>query len=173
MDNSTSKPPPVPRRRTRRMLAVLAVIVFVILFFGLMEWFYRERDTLVSYSSDGAYQIIVREGPRLIDRNFHIVLVDRKTGVGRLIFTSNDQSPTIRRERFAWNEDSSKVALIGDRYYATPESKLDNGEIVFLVYDVSRGKLWCNSDETDQGYERISAKELADTFGKAFWPDAR
>jgi len=149
------------------ILAVLAAVAVVIVFVGLMEWFHRERDTLVSQSPDGDYQIVVRERSRFIDRNFRIVLVDRKTGDGRLIFTSNDQSPTIRQERFVWNEDSSKVALIGDRYYTIPESKLDNGEIVFLVYDVSRGKLWCNSDETDQGYERITAKEAADIFGKA------
>jgi len=154
------------------MLAVLAVIASVLVFIGVMEQFNRERDTLVSYSPDGAYEITVRERVRFIDRNFRIVLVDRKMGARRLIFTSNDQSPTIKRERFVWNEDSSIVALIGDRYYTTPESKLENGEIVFLVYDVARGKLWCNSDETDQGYQRISAKEAADIFGKAFSPEA-
>ena len=123
------------------------------------------RDTLVSNSPDGDYQIIVRERGRFIDRNFRVVLVDRKTGVERVIFDSFDQSPTITRERFVWTHDSSKVALTGDRYYATPEASLANGEIVFLMYDVKSDKLWCNADD-DRRYERLSAQEAVSIFGK-------
>jgi len=154
-------------------MAVLALVACVIAFAGLVGWWNRQRDTLVSDSPDGVCQLIVRERARHIDRNFKIFLVDRKTGAERLIFTSNDQSPTITRERFVWDEGSSKVGLTGDRYYATPESKLGNGEIIFLVYDVASGRLWCNSDETDRGYERISAKEATDIFGRALRPESR
>jgi hypothetical protein len=138
-------------------LVVLSVIC--------LEIYFTPRDTLVSNSPDGDYKIIVREGGRTIDRNFDVVLVDRKTGVERVIFKSFDQTPTIKRERFVWTLDSSKVALIGDRYFVTPEANLANGEIVFLMYDVKSDKVWCNADD-DPRYEHISARQAVGIFGK-------
>jgi len=129
----------------------------------------RTRDTLVSVSPDGTCQVVVREGPRWsVDRNFRLFLADRKTGAERPIFTSDDQSPLITRERLVWSEDSSRFTLVGDRYFAVPEANLPSGEIVFLVYDIPGQKLRCNTDAEDRkSYERISGVEATAIFGKA------
>ena len=156
--------------RRSRILWVAVAIACAVALVVVFGFWVRDRDTLVSDSPDGAYRAIVRERmPRLsIDRNFRLYLVDRKTGAQRLIFTSDDQSTLINRERLIWNEDSSRIALIGDRYFTVPEANLPNGEIVFLVYDVVRQKLWCNTDAEDRkDYERMSAEEARAVFGKA------
>ena len=163
MDDSPSQPVAAPRHVPKVLLFVPVAFV-VVLFLLAVLFIVIPRDTLVSESPDGSHRIIVRER-RYIDRNFRVVLVDRQTGTERIVFTSYDQDPTISHERFVWSNDSSKVVLVGDDYYVTPEAKLENGEIVFLMYDVENDKLWCNT-EYDRGFQRISAQQVVDTFGQ-------
>ncbi len=165
MDDSPSQPVGAPRHAPKVLLFVLVGLSVVLLVLGVL-FIAVPRDTLVSDSPDGSHRIIVREGMRFIDRNFRVILVDRRTGTERVVFTSDDQSPTITQERFVWSEDSSKAALVGDRYFVVPEAKLENGEIVFLMYDVESNTLWCNTDH-DRGFQRVSAERVVDALGEA------
>ncbi|MDB5340315.1 MAG: hypothetical protein JWN70_5934 [Planctomycetaceae bacterium] len=148
------------------MLLRLVLPAFGALLLGLV-FIALPRDILVSDSPDRSHRIIVREGIRLIDRNFRVLLVDRPTGTERVVYTSEDQSPTNTHERFVWSKDSSKVVLVGDRYFVVPGSKLESGEIVFLMYDVNTDKLWCNEDH-DRGFQRVSSQQVVDAFGEDF-----
>jgi hypothetical protein len=165
MDSPHTQSAAVAPRRVRRTLAfALAALVVALLVLGVYL-IGRPRDTLVSESPDRSHRIVVQEGFRHIDRNFRILLVDRRTGARRVIFTSYDQSPSITQERFVWSTNSSKVVLLGDRYYVVPGSKLENGEIVFLMYDIEHDRLSCNTDH-DRGFQRVSAQEVVEIFGE-------
>lgn len=166
---SSSSQPAVEPKNTRRVLLVLflAVVATVL---GMI-FFIRPRDIVVSDSPDGSQRIIVRERLRFVDRNFRVVLVNRATGTERVVYTSDDQSPTNSHERFVWSRDSSKVVLVGDRYFVVPESTLENGDVVFLLYDVTSDKLWCN-EVHKRGFQRVSSQQLVDDFGEDLkWED--
>jgi hypothetical protein len=121
-------------------------------------------EVTVSNSPNGKYQIAVYQTARFIDRNFDITLLDQHTGRKETIYRSNDQSPTIKSERFLWSADSSKVVLLGDSYYVDPGSELPNGETVFLMYDLVLKHLFCNADYAND-YERIPADKVTQIFG--------
>lgn len=163
MDTLPSQPVAETGTSWKGFLVVLAIVTVVLI--GSCLFRVRLRDVLVSDSPDGAHRMIVRERARHIDRNFHVVLVDLVTGNERVIFTSEDQSPTNSHERFVWSGNSSKVALVGDRYYVIPEATLENGEIVFLMYDLESETLKCNS-EYERGYQRIPAQLAIEVFGR-------
>jgi hypothetical protein len=133
--------------------------------FGLTLIAVRPHDVLVAESPDGAHCVVVRERVRHIDRNFYLVLVDQAAGKERVLYRSQDQKPTIKQERFVWSDDSSKVVLLGDKYFVHPESMLPSGEIVFLLYDLETDQVWCNEDH-DQGYPRIAPREVLEIFGE-------
>lgn len=123
------------------------------------------QDVTVSQSPDGLHRIVVRQ-PRFVfmDRNFRVVLIETSTKTEREIFRSLDQSPTIESERLVWSADSKAVGLFGDKYYVVPNSQLPTGEIVFLVYNLDTGKLWCNADD-DTRYGHITAQAAAKMLG--------
>jgi hypothetical protein len=56
------------------------------------------------------------------------------------------------------------VGLLGDDYFVVPNSALPSGEIVFLVYNLDTGKLWCNADN-DTRYSHIAAQAAAKMLG--------
>lgn len=163
--SSVSGPSSAPAYKLIWWAAIIAACVFIVIL-TLSFTLFAPRNTVVSQSPDGSHQVVVREGIRTIDRNFRVVLVDLATGAQREIFVSDDQSPSIDRERFVWSDDSKKVALLGDKYYVVSDSSLSNGEIVFLVYDLENDRLWCNTDH-DRGMEAIPAAQAADMFGEA------
>ena len=138
---------------------------FILLMILASPYLYAPQDVTVSQSPDGLHHIIVRQ-PRFvfIDRNFRVVLIDTKSNSEREIFRSFDQSPTIKKERFVWSADSKVVGLLGDDYFVVLNSKLPNGEIVFLVYSLDTSDLWCNAPD-DNRYSRITAQAAAKMLG--------
>jgi hypothetical protein len=82
-----------------------------------------------------------------IDRNFSLRIVG-PDGSSRRIFTSPDESPSgVGTDRFFWSTDSKGLLLIGKRFWVRDGAQLDNGEFLYLLYDVPSGKIWCNSDQ--------------------------
>jgi len=161
----------MPRRKKVHAVAAGLVLAIFVTAVSMRLFTNLVHPPLISDSPNRYYRVTVREAvPRFIDRNFTVVLTDNKSGSERVIFDSDDQSPTIKTERLLWTRDSSAVALVGDRYYAIPEARLDNGQIVFLVYDVQSGRLWCNGDEDPPKYPRISAKEAEKLFDGRLQP---
>jgi hypothetical protein len=127
---------------------------------------FRGRGEMtVSDSPNGRYRIAVYEMHAGIDRNFDVTLLNRQNGEKQTIYVSNDQPPSIQRERLVWSRDSTKVVLLGDRYWVDSGSELPSGEIVFLMYDLPTQQLYCNADyENDR--ERIPAAKVIEIFGE-------
>ena len=166
-----TEPPlmPIPQKpRPSRWAMRLGMLAVVFLTAGgvvIIADRVRLRETLAATSPDGVHRVIVREPRRFIDRNFRVFLVDQRTGLERQVFKSYDQSPLITRERIVWSDDSSKFALVGDRYYVLPGAALPGGEIAFLLYDIDADRLWCNTD-VNRGLTPITAAQAVSAIGK-------
>lgn len=82
-----------------------------------------------------------------IDRNFHVRIV-RCDGDAQTVFMSPDQSPSsVGNERFLWSSDSTRLLVVGRRFYVRKSVRLKNDESLYFMYDLPSGQVWCNYDE--------------------------
>jgi hypothetical protein len=150
-------------RRALRGLR-LVLIAFAV---GMLPFYlaFRGRGEMtVGISPDGRFRISVDERRAGIDRNFLVLLTDLSTNRTMTIYKSNDQVSSINRERFVWSADSSKVVLVGDKYWVDPGSELEGGDVVFLMFDLASRKLYCNADYGNE-LPRIPAADVVQIFG--------
>lgn len=81
-----------------------------------------------------------------IDRNFRIVLDDLIADQSSSIFRSPDESRKIGTERLIWSKDGTKLLLVGRHFFVKDEVFLDNGDLLYFLYDLPSGQSWCNAD---------------------------
>lgn len=116
--------------------------------------------TLISESLTKAYRVSIVEAPGLIDRNFE-VLMERNDGFKTSIFRSPDEGAP-GTERIIWRRDHSQFVLVGRKFL------VDNGpripmEVLYLMYDIPTGKVWCNASQKDA--PRFTMENLKDWDG--------
>ena len=99
-------------------------------------------------SPDGKYKIVLEESTPFIDRNFRLVL-HSKDSIEKhvVVFRSPDEGHPIATERFVWSKDSNRFLLLGKNFYVHDNCKFPNGEIFYLMMDVSTNDGWCNADQ--------------------------
>jgi len=100
------------------------------------------RVTLVDYS-----------GFLHLDRNFDLK-VD-----GETIYHSPDEGPPA--ERVIWSQDGQRFLLLGKNLLTHYGWELENGQTVYLMYDIPSRKLWCNTSQ--RPVEQVPLEELKAT----------
>lgn len=154
-------------------VVVTAFLIFVATVICLL---FNYEDRVKSFSPDGSHQIVVKQQPiQSMMRNFRIIVIDESTREEHQIFYSQDQPPGISLEYFVWSADGRFAALIGDQYhvvpgsthhYVVPRSILPNGLTLFLVYDLEKDRVYCNTMYEDRGFPQITAEEAIEIFGE-------
>jgi hypothetical protein len=140
---------------------VLVIVCSIGGFFSLFLWAIPASiggDLLpnahaISQSPDRRYEAYVLDYPRFIDRNFRIVLNVSDTLTGKVVFVSPDENPE-GKGRFIWSKDSTKFLFVGKNFWTgssisgTVEKstgiQLQPGEVLYLLYHIPTGQLWCN-----------------------------
>ncbi len=126
----------------------MAVVVAALLLAGLLAAL-RSEETISLVSPDQQLRAVLLDRPHFpsIDRNFTVRIEDAK-GASRKIFVSPDESPLgVGSERFLWSTDSRRLLLVGKRFWVRAGVQLKGGECLYLLYDISSGRVWCNSDQ--------------------------
>ena len=149
----------------RRWLICLATIVFLLVAL-LFLCALRQEETTSLLSPDNRRRAVLHDRPHSpsIDRNFE-VRVEEVGEASYKVFSSPDESPLgIGSERFLWSKDSKTLLLVGRRFWGREGVQLETGEFLYLLYDVSTRKVWCNSDVQGPPF---GANELAERdFGE-------
>jgi hypothetical protein len=135
---------------TRPIAIVLAITGAVLVSgFCMLVWAMGTSTVTTSaVSPDGQYRAeLLDRKAHMIDRNFRVRVVDAD-GRPRIVFDSPDESPNgIGQERFLWSQDGQRLLLVGHRFWVRDGAELTNGELLYLLYDVESGAVWCNSDQ--------------------------
>lgn len=142
----------------------VAVAASAILAGGYYSLFH-ERVTAEATSPDNRLTVQVIETGRFIDRNFQVVLRNRRRGSDTILFRSWDQSPAIRYESILWSNDSASFAVVGDAYYANRAADLGNGLKLFLLIHLGTNQLWCNTEYTERDLESIDIADASEVIG--------
>lgn len=88
-----------------------------------------------------------------LDRNF-----DLKVN-GETIYHSPDEGPPA--ERVIWSQDGQRFLLLGENLLTQDGWELENGQKLYLMYDIPSRKLWCNSSQRPT--EKVPLEELKAT----------
>ena len=131
-------------------LALWLVAVVGLAAFWIAGWFLtRTYVSTSSVSPDGKLRAdIVERSFRFIDRNFRVRIVDDQ-GNSRFVFRSPDETTSdVSQERLLWSSDSKQVMLVGN-FFARKGAEFDDGQFLYLLYNVDTGEVWCNADQTD------------------------
>ena len=132
------------RPKFRSVIKTLVILLVGILLGAILE--YSRPVTLVSLSPNDRYQVQLIESNSFIDRNFELRLEDLENNSWTTLFRSPDVGGPIGSERIIWSRDSSRFVLLGRHFDSTRGVPLlENGEIVYLMYDIPSMRLWCNS----------------------------
>ena len=113
--------------------------------FGVVNLEWGERITLISVSPNDSVRVLLVERS-FIDRNFELRVQKRETA-WKTIFKSPDEGKPAGSERIVWSSDSSQFVLIGRHFISKEFSnnfKLQNGEILYLLYDLKENRLYCH-----------------------------
>jgi hypothetical protein len=105
------------------------------------------------------------------DRRFE-VRVTRHNGNAAEI-TSIYQSPDEGRaaERLLWSDDSRYLLLVGKYLAVGRECVADNGEVIYLLYDLDRRETRCNSCQLTNRMKTFDFNDLTKiNFGEDFRP---
>ncbi len=114
----------------------------------------RLQETASSLSPDGRLRAVLLDprSPFQVDRNF-MVRIDEAGGASRTVFRSPDESPRgIGHDRLLWSRHSTRLLLVGKRFWVRGAAKLADGECLYFLYDVPSGRIWCNSDVTGPAF---------------------
>ena len=123
--------------------ALVVGLLLAVLFAAL-----RLEETTSLWSPDQRLRAVLLDRPHFpsVDRNF-VVRIEETEGVSREVFMSPDESPSgIGSERFLWSKDSTRLLLVGKRFWVREGVQLESGEFLYFLYDVPSGQVWCNSD---------------------------
>ena len=112
-------------------------------------WPHRETEkvTLTSLSPDNRVTVSLVEKHRLIDRNFDLRIAGVHPNGVRTVFSSPDEGVPVGSERIVWSEDGKHFLLVGRHFFARPEADLNNGEQLYLLYDLESGRVRCNATQ--------------------------
>jgi hypothetical protein len=130
----------------------------------LLGWFTanafrRETTTSLLSPDEGLRAVLVESSPRFIDRNFRVYLESTDSHTLREIFRSPDEGMPIGSERFLWSRDGKRLLLLGRHFFVEKGAQLPNGELLYLMYDIPSGRIWCNAKQSGRG--RFGSDELA------------
>ncbi len=119
----------------------------------------RMQTTQTSLSPDERFRVrILDHGLPTIDRNFEVRV--ERDGKETTIFYSPDQDPSSHgRERIVWSEDGKRFVILGRGFYVRDPPKSREEEVLYLMYDVDSGKLWCNADQ-QTAFPPFTCKDL-------------
>ena len=138
---------------------IAVAIVAVLLGRFTANTFRGETTTSLLSPDEKLRAVLVECSPRFIDRNFRVYLESTDSGALREIFLSPDEGAPIGSERFLWSRDGKRLLLLGRHFLVEKESQLQNGEMLYLMYDVVSGRLWCNARQL--GGPRFGSDEIA------------
>lgn len=123
--------------------------------------------SLVSDSPDGSKRAAIVEHRGRFDRNFAVRIRDA-LGWTTIYESPDEGGRGAGAERFIWSKDGAWLLLVGKRFYSIEGVRLDTGEDLYLLYDVERGRLWCNA-VAGRYRKPFGIEELATTdFGEEF-----
>lgn len=105
-----------------------------------------ERTTLSRLSPDETLRVsLVEQVFPSIDRNFQIRLQNLDTLKTTTLFRSPDEGMPYGSERLIWSKDGKKILLVGRHFFVKEDLFLDNGDQLYLLYEIPSGKFWINS----------------------------
>jgi hypothetical protein len=157
-------------QRMPKILAMVVALGAAFLFGRLMSrpWMGQEQTTLTSLSPDDSTRIQLVELPLFLDRDFELRLQDVKSGAIKTIFRSPDEGRPEGSERIIWSADGSKIILTGRHFAVREHTPTFDGAILYLMYDLPSGKIWCNASQQ----ARFPSFELSDV-ALIKWSDER
>lgn len=98
-----------------------------------------------------------------LDRNFDLK-VD-----GSIIYHSPDEGPPA--ERVIWSQDGQRFLLLGKHLLTKDGWELKDGHQLYLMYDISSRKLWCNTSQRPE--QPVPLDELRATRWSEKLPEFR
>lgn len=116
--------------------------------FAASLWTRRESVTLISFSPDEAVRVHMVEVGVWIDRNFHVRLERRnrcEADSMRTVFRSPDEGRPVGSERVVWSDNSTRFVLLERHFKVNDGARLADGEVLYLMYDVTTNELRCNA----------------------------
>ena len=120
------------------------------------------RTTIISTSPDKTSEIALVEHAERFDRNFFLVVKTSASETnGLVIFESPDEGSPPGTERFLWSSNSAYVLLLGRRFFIPTACKTSEGEFLYLMYALSNGCIWCNSEQQNL-YPAFRFSDIAD-----------
>ncbi|MEO1764357.1 MAG: hypothetical protein AAFR83_20900 [Cyanobacteria bacterium J06629_18] len=127
--------------------------------------------TLISLSPDDKNRVLLVEPPNFIDRNFEVRLQRKRKKGFTKIFRSPDVSKPAGSERIIWSADGCRFGLFGRHFTSTKflqDFTLENGNILYLVYDLNREKAYCHRPISSKYDSIYNCLPMSSNFMKIF-----
>jgi hypothetical protein len=105
------------------------------------------------------------------DRRFEVRVARRNGSASEIttIYRSPDEGRAA--ERLLWSEDSRYLLLVGKYLAVGRECVMDNGEVIYLLYDLDKRETRCNSCQLTNHMKTFDFNDLKQfKFGEEFIP---
>jgi hypothetical protein len=120
----------------------------------------RMQTTQTSLSPDERHRARILDRPFMwVDRNFEVRVERMDDHRETTIFRSPDEDPRPGRERIARSEDGKRFVVFGPGFVVRDRPRSREEDVLYLMYDVDSGKLWCNSDQ-QTAFPPFTCKDL-------------